>query len=57
MGGALSDAGLQPQVENTATPIASDYSSLMTRGNTSSYLIVKRTGEGQSFLSVNPFQI
>ena len=54
---ALSDAGLLPQVDTTATPLASDSSFLMTRDNTSSYLIVKRTYKGQSFLSVNPFQI
>ena len=47
--GAVSDAGLQPQLGTAATPLASDSSFLMTRGNTSSYLIVKHTDEGQSF--------
>ena len=55
--GALSDVGLQPQVDTTASPLASDTSFLMTRGNSSSYVIVKHTDEGQSFLSVNLFQI
>ena len=55
--GSLSDASLQPQLDTTATPFASDSSFLMTRGTTSSYLIVKRTDEGQFFLSINPFLI
>ena len=55
--GALSDVGLQPQLDTTATPLASDFSFLMTRGNTSSHLIVKRTDEGQSFLSVNDIKL
>ena len=49
--GALLDAGLQPQVDTTATPLSSDSSFLMTRGNSSSYVIVKHTDKGQSFLS------